>query len=89
MVTIQLRRDTAANWTSANPTLAQGEVGFEYDTAKIKIGDGITAWNLLSYFDKDNVGLSNVDNTSDVDKPVSTQQLETINRLAYYFAVTL
>jgi hypothetical protein len=46
---IQIRRDTAANWTSANPILAQGELGAETDTSKIKIGDGTTAWASLSY----------------------------------------
>ena len=48
---IQLRRDTAANWTSTNPILAQGEVGFETNTRKLKVGDGTTAWNSLSYYD--------------------------------------
>jgi len=48
-VVIQLRRDTAANWTSSNPTLAQGEMGVETDTAKYKIGDGTTAWTSLAY----------------------------------------
>jgi hypothetical protein len=46
---IQLRRDTAANWTSSNPTLAQGEFGFETNTGKFKIGNGSTAWNSLAY----------------------------------------
>lgn len=46
---IQIRRDTASNWTSANPTLAQGELGAETDTSKIKIGDGSTAWTSLGY----------------------------------------
>lgn len=46
---IQIRRDTASNWTSANPTLAQGELGVETDTLKIKVGDGSTAWASLSY----------------------------------------
>ena len=46
---IQIRRDTAANWTSANPILAQGELGAETDTSKIKIGDGTTAWSSLDY----------------------------------------
>jgi hypothetical protein len=46
---VQLRRDTAANWVTANPTLAQGEVGIEYDTRRIKVGDGSTAWNSLAY----------------------------------------
>jgi hypothetical protein len=46
---IQIRRDTAANWTSANPTLAQGELGLETDTLKVKAGDGSTAWTSASY----------------------------------------
>ena len=46
---IQARRDTAANWTSANPTLAAGELGYETDTGKVKIGNGSTAWNTLAY----------------------------------------
>lgn len=48
-VQIQLRRGTAAAWTSANPTLADGEIGVESDTDQFKIGDGLTAWTNLSY----------------------------------------
>jgi hypothetical protein len=48
-VQIQIRRGTAANWTSANPTLAEGELGYETDTGKIKAGDGSTAWTSLGY----------------------------------------
>lgn len=46
---IQVRRDTAANWTSANPVLAVGEIGFETDTGRFKIGNGSTAWTSRSY----------------------------------------
>jgi hypothetical protein len=46
---IKLRRDTAANWTSINPTLAEGEQGLETDTGRIKIGNGATAWVSLPY----------------------------------------
>lgn len=46
---IKLRRDVAANWTANNPVLADGEVGIEKDTNKVKLGDGSTSWNLLSY----------------------------------------
>ena len=48
-VQIQLRRDTASNWTSADPTLAAGEFAIETDTDKYKIGDGSTAWTSLGY----------------------------------------
>ena len=46
---IQLRRGTASEWTSANPTLASGEVGLETDTKKFKIGDGSSVWSSLAY----------------------------------------
>ena len=48
-VRMQQRRDTAAGWTSANPVLLNGELGFETDTKKAKLGDGTSAWNSLSY----------------------------------------
>lgn len=47
---IQVRRGTAADATTANPVLAAGEIGFETDTGKAKIGDGVTAWTSLDYF---------------------------------------
>ena len=119
-VRIQLRNDLAINWTTKNPVLAQGEVGIENDTMKMKIGDGVTHWNLLNYYQfssstgcvqsggyvgtaqdlKDEIdgisnvetdlqihvsntnnphqvtkvqlGLGDVDNTSDISKPIST-----------------
>ena len=46
----QVRADTAANWTAANPTLLLNELGFETDTKKLKMGDGTTAWSSLTYF---------------------------------------
>jgi len=48
-VQMQQRRDTAANWTSADPTLLAGEFGYETDTGKLKVGDGSTAWSSLAY----------------------------------------
>lgn len=48
-VQMQQRRDTAAGWTSADPTLLSGEFGYETDTGKLKIGDGSTAWSSLNY----------------------------------------
>ena len=46
---IQLRRDGAQQWANINPVLAQGELGIEIDTARFKIGDGVTPWNSLRY----------------------------------------
>jgi len=47
---IRLRRDTAANWTAANPVLLNGEAGIETDTRRCKVGDGSTAWSGLGYY---------------------------------------
>src|SRR5262249_32420106 len=65
-IVIQLRRDTAAQWTAANPVLAAGEPGLESDTGRIKFGDGSTAWRDLAYF------LGHVDDSADAGTPVSS-----------------
>lgn len=46
---IQHRRDTAANWTSANPVLSAGEPAYETDTNRRKVGDGVTPWRGLPH----------------------------------------
>ena len=46
---VKNRRDTALNWTTNNPVLLAGEFGVEMDTRKLKVGDGVTAWNDLEY----------------------------------------
>lgn len=46
---IQFRRDTAANWGSVDPILAEGELALETDTGRYKIGDGASAWSDLNY----------------------------------------
>jgi hypothetical protein len=58
---IQVRRGTAAQWTSANPVLAAGEWGAETDTLKVKIGNGSTAWNSLAYVGAGEVTLNGVE----------------------------
>lgn len=48
-VKIQLRRDTASNWTSVDPVLSIGEPGIEMDTGQVKIGNGVDVWTALPY----------------------------------------
>lgn len=43
------RNDTAENWTTKNPVLLEGEMGLVRENGLIKVGDGTTAWNNLSY----------------------------------------
>ncbi len=49
-VKLRLRTDSAGNWLKANPVLLLGEVGYEEDTGRIKIGNGISTWSELLYF---------------------------------------
>lgn len=57
---IQFRRGTAAQWTSRNPLLRAGEVGYETDTRNVKVGDGVTAWTGLQYsFGPESVAIAN------------------------------
>lgn len=59
---IQLRRDSSANWASANPILAQGEPALEIDTGRLKVGDGLTVWSDLAYYSLGTVGYLSADN---------------------------
>ena len=59
-VRIQVRRGVAADWTSVNPILAAGEMGYETDTNKFKFGNGTGAWNTLSYGASDTPGVTEI-----------------------------
>ena len=52
---MQMRRDDTLAWTTTNPALHQGEIGFEITSTgqpnRLKIGDGFTSWNDLEYAD--------------------------------------
>ena len=47
---MQQRRGTASQWASDNPILSAGEIGFEVDNSRFKIGDGVNTWSALDYF---------------------------------------
>jgi hypothetical protein len=49
-IQIQHRRDNSYTWTSVNPVLAQGEMGWEIDCLRMKIGNGSTSWTCLPYW---------------------------------------
>lgn len=50
MTVIQHRRGTVAEWTASNPILASGEKGYEEDTGRFKMGDGVLNWSQLDYY---------------------------------------
>ena len=75
---MQQRRGTAAQWTTANPILAAGEIGFETDTSKFKMGNGSSAWSALQYYASAaelNTAITNL-----IDAAPGT--LDTLNELA-------
>ena len=63
---IRLRRDTAANWTSNNPTLTTGEMGYETNTGKFKIGNNTDAWTALPYSITAELSEGNLNDLKDV-----------------------
>lgn len=65
LVKFRIRRDTAANWTTNNPTLALGEPGLETDTRKVKYGDGVTPWTDLHYTAVDRIDWEGIENVPD------------------------
>lgn len=79
---IKSRRDTAENWRTANPTLAEGELGFETDTKRYKLGDGKKAWNDLEYRDIDVVGEISEDGGDSL--PTTAAVLAKLRELGYY-----
>ena len=50
LVPIRIRRDVSVDWSSKNPILDAGEMAYETDTNRFKVGNGTAAWNALDYF---------------------------------------
>jgi len=63
---IRFRRDTAANWTSNNPILTTGELGYETNTGKFKIGNNTNAWTALPYSITAELSEGNLNDLKDV-----------------------
>lgn len=77
--TMQQKRGTASQWTTSNPLLLAGEIGFETDTNKMKIGDGTNYWNDLSYITINDELLSAGNN--DASSLVSIENATTIDTI--------
>ena len=76
-IRIQLRNDTAENWTTKNPLLLKGEMGVEIDTRKIKIGNGTDRWTALEYSGVDEDTIKGIiDNNRDNFTPVEATKEE-------------
>lgn len=83
---IRPRRGTASEWNSANPILAEGEIGIEVPSTgvgkglvKIKFGDGATAWKSLPYGVMPVSVVQNLDTASTTNVPSVTAVKTAIN----------
>ncbi len=79
---IQIRRDTAANWTATDPILAVGEIGYETNTGKLKIGDGLTIWSLIIYYSSAPLSTNQIDAITGSNTPSSLNVFATMLDIA-------
>ena len=78
--TVKVKRATAARWASQNPVLAAGEIGYETDTRKMKLGDGTSSWTQLSYLVADGTGTGGSTGTGG---QAATIRIGTVTTLRY------
>ena len=61
LVRFSIRRGTAQDWADCNPVLADGELGYEVDSNRLKVGNGAARWLALQYLGSSNSGLDDID----------------------------
>jgi len=76
MADIRFKRGTEQRWRELNLLLENGEPGFEYDTGKLKIGDGVHRWLELEY-----VGSHATSNIEFIEKYDDLPRIGTANKL--------
>lgn len=59
---LRIAKGTAVQWTTWNGILANGQIGFEGDTNKVKIGNAVDDWATLPYLPWSNILQTNIDN---------------------------
>jgi hypothetical protein len=76
---VQGGQATAAEWAQINPVLQLGWIGYESDTGRVKIGDGISDWNTLEYsffpLNSDRRSTTGIDTTDDLIVDLATKGL--------------
>ena len=81
---MQQRRGTQAQWSSVDPILSAAEIGFESDTTRFKIGDGVNHWSNLEYFTTDSATAVTQQIQDAIDNLIAGAPgvLDTLNELA-------
>lgn len=74
----KLRHDIASNWTTKNPVLLEGEIGFETDTLNFKVGNGSSNWNSLKYYIPDTSKFITEDKLPDTSNFITINTEQTI-----------
>lgn len=77
---------TESDWTSSNPVLMLGEIAYNSDNDKYKVGNGTSTWSQLSYkipVTKSNIGLGNVENKSSATIRSELTKANVTNALGY------
>lgn len=78
---VTVRKGTAVQWQLSNPILLDGEMAYESDSTKLKVGDGESAWNDLDYY---KVGDGEVPGTFNHNKTVFPEEVNSVNNALKY-----
>ena len=78
---VTVRKGTATQWRLSNPVLLDGEIAWEGDSTKLKVGDGVTAWNDLDYY---KVGDGEVPGTFIHDGTIFPSEVNSVNLALKY-----
>ena len=79
---MQQRRGSSTQWTTSDPILASGEIGYEIDTNKFKIGNGLGIWSTLDYFENATDIAQAIQDAVDGILNLPPATLDTLNELA-------
>jgi len=79
---MQQRRGTSTQWVDANPILGAGEIGFELENNRFKIGNGTSTWNLLDYFSNESDVTTAINNAISNLVDGAPDLLNTLNEIA-------
>jgi hypothetical protein len=91
---LQGAQGTAAEWTQANPVLPLAAIGYESDTGRVKIGDGVSDWNTLEYsffpLNSDRRSTTGIDTTDDLIVDAAAKGLVLKNDTdGHYYRLTM
>ena len=79
---VTVRKGTAAQWQLTNPVLLDGEIAYESDSTKLKIGDGVSPWNFLDYYKVGDNG--EVPGTFNHDQTIFPAEVNSVNGALKY-----